>query len=174
MSRLVISRLLLAVPVLFVVTMATFGLVFLVPGDPAATLAGESATPERIDELRTVLGLDRPVVEQYRDWLGGAVRGELGDSLFRNRPVAELIVERVPVTLALTGFAVLIAVLVAVPAGLVAGSPWQPDRSSDHAVHVVGRLAPQLLRGAPPGHRVLVAARLAAGIGVPQLEQQSH
>lgn len=135
MVRLILSRLLIAIPVLFVVTLATFGLTYLVPGDPAVTLAGPDSSPEQVDQLRTSLGLDQPIVTQYGDWIGGVLEGDMGDSLLRNRPVSELITERIPVSLSLTMFAVVIALLVAVPAGILAGA--HQGRPVDRAITVL-------------------------------------
>lgn len=78
MLRLIGQRLLAVLPLLLIATAITFGLIFLIPGDPAHRIAGESATPQQIEAVRVDLGLDQPVVVQYLDFLGGLARGDLG------------------------------------------------------------------------------------------------
>lgn len=102
MILVVFRRLLATVPLMILVSMIAFGLLFLVPGDPATTLAGENPAPGQIEEIRARLGLDDPIPIQYLQWAAGAVSGDLGDSLFSNAPVAELIAERMPATISLT------------------------------------------------------------------------
>lgn len=120
MLRFLTRRLLLMVPLLLIVSFMVFGLVLLVPGDPAITLAGDNATEEQIEEIREDLGLNDPVWEQYGRWAGGAIQGDLGVSLFSGRSVAKSIGERLPVTLSLATSALVIALLIAIPAGIVA------------------------------------------------------
>jgi peptide/nickel transport system permease protein len=115
--RLTGRRLLVAVPLLIIVSLAMFVMIRLVPGDPAATLAGDQATPEGIAEIREQLGLNEPIHEQYVHWVADAVRGDLGTSLFNNQPVATSIKDRLPPTLSLA----LVAASLALVAGLVAG-----------------------------------------------------
>jgi peptide/nickel transport system permease protein len=113
-------------------SVVVFSLVLIIPGDPAVTLAGENATPERVQEIRVALGLDRPVVEQYFDWLGGALQGDLGKSLTSSRRVSDVIADRLPISLTLAGSAILIGLLIGVPSGIVAAlnrNRW-PDRSA--------------------------------------------
>ncbi|GAA4556525.1 ABC transporter permease [Pseudonocardia xishanensis] len=107
--------------VLWLVSLLTFALLQLVPGDPAELVAGDSATPARVAEIRTQLGLDRPLVTQYLSWLGGILHGDLGRSVFTGDPVADAILRAAPATLSITFVALLIAVVVGVPAGVVAG-----------------------------------------------------
>lgn len=120
MLRLVVRRLLAVIPLLVLVTFMAYGIVLLVPGDPAITIAGENATPEQVEATRERLGLNDPFVVQYGRWVGDAVQGDLGSSLFASRPVRQAIFERLPITLALTFSALLLAVVVAVPAGILA------------------------------------------------------
>ncbi|MFT3854097.1 MAG: ABC transporter permease [Ilumatobacteraceae bacterium] len=130
MLRLILRRLLIMIPVLFLVSVLVFSLVLLVPGDPASTLAGESATQEQIDATRVRLGLNDPVLVQYGRWVGGAVHGDLGKSLFTSQSVTEAIVQRMPVTLSLTAGAVVLSLLFGVPAGIFSAvfrRRW-PDR----------------------------------------------
>lgn len=113
-------RLLAAVPLLLFVTVVVNAMTVLVPGDPAVEIAGENATAEQVAETRERLGLDQPWYERYVDWLGAALRGDLGASVFSGDEVALLLLERMPVTLALTLSALGFAVLVGVPAGVAA------------------------------------------------------
>ncbi|MGI5132916.1 ABC transporter permease [Pseudonocardia sp. CA-107938] len=107
--------------VLWLVSLLTFSLLQLVPGDPAELVAGDNATPERVQEIRTQLGLDRPLVSQYLSWFGGVLHGDLGSSVFTGHPVTEAILRAAPATLSITFVALVIAVGVGVPAGIVAG-----------------------------------------------------
>lgn len=122
MQRLLVRRLLLMVPIIVLVSFMVFGLVLLIPGDPAIALAGENATEERVEAIRENLGLNDPILEQYARWAGGAIQGDLGQSLFSGQSVTESIAERIPVTMSLAGMALLIALLIAVPAGIVAAT----------------------------------------------------
>ena len=106
--------------VMWLVSLLTFSLLKMLPGDAAEVIAGEYATPEQVEQVRQDLGLDRPFVEQYLTWLWGVVRGDLGTSLHSGRPVVDLIAEAAPATLSLTALATLIAVLIGVGSGLVA------------------------------------------------------
>lgn len=120
MLELVVRRLLGALPLLFVVSIIVFLLMELVPGDPALTLAGEEATPEQLAAIRDRLGLDRPVHERYGTWVAGAAKGDLGTSLFSSLRVTDAILPRIPVTLSLTFGAVVVSMLLGVPAGVIA------------------------------------------------------
>src|SRR5690606_13633763 len=110
----------LLVPVLFLVSVLIWAFVYFVPGDPALTLAGEYATAEQVEVLRERLGLDDPIIDQYARSVGGALHGDLGESLFSGRCVTSAIVERLPVTLSRPVGSLLIAVLIAIPAATVA------------------------------------------------------
>ena len=95
MLTFILRRIVALIPLLFIVSVIVFGLVLLVPGDAATRLAGgEDASPQKIEEVRQELGLDRPFVTQYVDWLEGAVQLDFGDSLYSQRPVATEIWER--------------------------------------------------------------------------------
>ena len=127
----VLTRLGGGLVVLWLVSLLTFALLQLVPGDPAELVAGDSATPERVAEIRRQLGLDEPLVSQYFGWLGGIAHGDLGRSVFTGDPVTSAILRAAPATLSITLVALLIAVVVGVPAGVVAGlrrGSW-PDRA---------------------------------------------
>jgi peptide/nickel transport system permease protein len=115
-------RLLAALPVLIGVTFLVFAMLRLIPGDPAQILLfGSSPTPARVAELRTTLGLDRPFFLQYALYLGRVLTGDLGYSYVSNASVGSEIMQRVPYTLNLTGFAMLVALLVGIPTGMAAG-----------------------------------------------------
>ena len=120
MGEFVLRRLLAAIPVLLIVTLIAASIMQLVPGDPAAVIAGQGATDAEVAQVRTQLGLDRPFLVRLGEWYLGLVRGDLGYSLTLNRTVGQAILERVPVTLALSGIALLLTVVIGVPAGVLA------------------------------------------------------
>src|SRR5690606_13429096 len=107
-------------PVFFVMTMLTFFLASLVPGDAATTILGENATPERVAQLNEELGLNRPVFVQYVDWLGGVFRGDLGVSLYTGEAVVQTLSQRIVSTLSLAFFSPLVAAVIGVALGIVA------------------------------------------------------
>jgi peptide/nickel transport system permease protein len=123
MARSIGTKLLLLIPVVFLVSVATFMMTELLPGDPAVAILGENATPERIAVVREQLGLDKPIVERYIDWAGDALQGDLGRSLTSNQPVWEAFKERLPVTLQLAIMAQVFGLLFAIPFG--AWSAWR-------------------------------------------------
>jgi peptide/nickel transport system permease protein len=120
MTRYLARRLLLTIPVLIGVATLVFSLIHLVPGDPVQSMLGDGASPQDIAEMRTRLGLDRPLYVQYGAFLGGLVRGNLGTSLRTSQPVAAAIAERLPATFELAFAAMAVAVAVAIPLGIVA------------------------------------------------------
>lgn len=117
MTQYVLRRLLLMVPVAFLVTIIVFALVRLAPGDPVLVYAGEERDPESLQELRVIYGLDKPLPVQYVVWLQHAVQGDLGRSLRTRQPVREAIVERLPATLELGLAAITLSVSVALLVG---------------------------------------------------------
>ena len=121
--RIIGLRLLLAIPTLLIVSLGTFALVLLLPGEPARTLAGgDLATPEDIAQVREQLGLDDPFFVQYFRWLSDAVRFDFGTSLQTGRPVTETLLERMPPTLSIGLFAVFSSIVLGVIAGTIAGA----------------------------------------------------
>jgi|SRR5438105_4097955 len=120
MTNYLIKRLLLTIPVLLGVATLVFALIHFIPGDPAQVMLGESASQEDIAQLRVRLGLDRPLIVQYGAFLRGAVRGDLGRSLRNDQPVARQIVERMPATAELAFASMAVAVLFALPLGIIA------------------------------------------------------
>lgn len=129
MLRQVGLKLLQLVPVLFLVSVATFSITELLPGDPAIAILGENATPETIAALRQELRLDKPLVSRYLDWAADAARGDLGESIRSHQPVTEAFRERIPITLQLALSATIIGLLVAIPVG--AWSAYRAGRFSD-------------------------------------------
>jgi peptide/nickel transport system permease protein len=120
-ARMVIRRFGGGLLVLWLVSLLTFLMVQLIPGDPAEVIAGDNATVEDVNRIREQLGLNRPVVEQYVSWLGGVFHGDLGESLFTGRPVTTTILDAAPPTLALAITAIVLAVVIGVSAGTLAG-----------------------------------------------------
>lgn len=117
-----IRRLLTAIPVIVVVACGTFTLVYLIPGDPASTVAGEGATLERIAQVRSELGLDQPFLTQFTTWIAHAIVGNFGESMFYHVSVWGLIGDRAAVSISIVIVGWVFAVLIGVPAGLVAGT----------------------------------------------------
>jgi peptide/nickel transport system permease protein len=115
-----LKRFLTIVPVLVGVSLIVFGFIHLIPGDPAVTMLGERATPERVAEIRAQLGLDRPLYAQYVIYVGKIVRGDLGASILRGDPVLHDLAKRFPATVELALSAITVAVLIGVPMGIVA------------------------------------------------------
>ena len=132
MLSFIARRLLATLPVLGVVAVAIFMIVRLTPGDPAAVIGGNSATSEDLDRIRAQLGLTRPLAAQFLLWGEGLLRGDLGHSYFLNKPVVELIAQRMEPTLALAGGTLLLAVLLALPLGALAA--WRMGGWLDRAV----------------------------------------
>ena len=120
MLNYVLVRILSTVPVMMVVALFVFILLRLAPGDPAAVIAGDYATAEDVERIRAQLGLADPMLVQFFRWLGGLLQGDLGTSIFSNKPVTVLIAQRLEPTLLLTVTTILFSVLVAVPLGTIA------------------------------------------------------
>ena len=120
MLRYFIRRVLLAIPVLLGVATLVFSLIHLVPGDPAQAMLGDGAAPQDVEELRKSLGLDQPLFTQYVTFLRHAITGDLGKSFRTGQPVTTMIFERVPATAELALAAMLVAIVIAIPLGVVA------------------------------------------------------
>ena len=120
MLRFLARRLALTIPVLLGVATLVFALIHLIPGDPAQAMLGETAAEEDVAALRQRLGLDRPLLEQYGSFLSNAARGDLGTSLRTSEPVTRAIVDRLPATLELAAAAMLVAIGVSLPLGIIA------------------------------------------------------
>jgi len=122
--RYALQRGLTAVPVLLGVSVLVFSFIHLIPGDPAVTMLGERATPEKVAEVRVRLGLDRPLWEQYVRYVGRVVRGDLGVSIVRGDPVLTDLLRRFPATVELATAAIVVAVGLGIPVG-VASAVWR-------------------------------------------------
>lgn len=120
MLRYVIRRVLLAVPVLLGVATLVFSLIHLVPGDPAQAMLGDGAAPQDVTELRKSLGLDQPLFTQYVTFVRHAVTGDLGTSFRTGQPVTTMIAERIPATAELAVAAMVVAIVIAIPLGVLA------------------------------------------------------
>jgi peptide/nickel transport system permease protein len=132
MFKFLLHRLLATIPVLLVVAVVVFLLLRLTPGDPAAAIAGDIATTEQIEHIRESLGLNRPLVVQFGIWFGNALQGDLGESFFFRKSVAELIAQRLEPTVALALCTIVLAVAVAVPLGVLAA--WRHGGWLDRAL----------------------------------------
>lgn len=130
MTGYLLRRLLQAIPILFLVATLVFSLIHLIPGDPVEILLGDSAQEADVEAMRHRLGLDRPLGEQYVSFLGGLLRGDLGSSVTSGRPVTEVILEHYPATLELALAGMLVALLIALPLGVLAA--LERDRWVDH------------------------------------------
>jgi peptide/nickel transport system permease protein len=118
-GQYILRRIVHMIPVLLIVTLFVFSLLHLTPGDPAVTMLGQEATPESIAALRARLGLDDPLPVQYLRWVGSAAQGDLGRSIHSNQPVTEAVLERLPVTIQLSIMSMLIALIIAIPIGIL-------------------------------------------------------
>lgn len=132
-------RLAQAIPVLLIITVAAFSVIHLVPGDPARVMLGSRATDEAVQVLREQLGLDKPLVTQYLDFLKAAVRLDFGDSLFQRTAIGPIVAARAVHSLALVAYAVLISLVIAVPLALL--SAIRRNLLADHVVRMLTTLA---------------------------------
>ncbi len=129
MTRFLLGRIVSAIPTLLIVTIAVFAMVRMIPGDPAKLMLGDLARPEQIERLREAMGLNRPLYEQYVIWLSNILTGDFGRSITTNQDVLPLIFERFAVSASIVVFAVAIAALIAVPAGMLAA--WRQNSVTD-------------------------------------------
>jgi peptide/nickel transport system permease protein len=135
MPSLILKRLMMAIPSLIGVVIVTFLLTRAMPGDPAAYFAGPAATKEAIEQVRVKLGLDKPLIVQFGNYVGDLARGDLGNSLTTGQPVGTEIRKRLPASAELTLFGLIVAMLIAVPLGIVAAT--RPGSILDHTCRVV-------------------------------------
>ncbi len=135
MLQLIGRRLVQLIPTVLIVSMLIFSLQHLLPGDPALVMAGEERDPEVIEQIRQRYKLDQPVPVQYVYWLKGVLSGDLGESMRLKEPVSRLVAQKLPVTLQLATMAMVIAILIGVPAGVV--SAVKKDTAWDYAMNVV-------------------------------------
>ena len=164
MRQYALKRIALIIPTVLLVSIIVFTVMRLLPGDPALVILSEgdaSFTQEELDDLRKQLGTDRPIPVQYLEWIGGLVQGDLGTSIWRSgQPVTKLVGERIPRTLELAVLAILIAVVFAVPLGVI--SAIKPDSFIDYIARVVtlvGISIPTFFAG------LLVVLLLSRGFG---------
>lgn len=135
LTRYIVRRLLLLIPVLIGVSVLTFVLIRVLPGDPVLLIVPETATEADIQQARERFGLDRPLAAQYLAYLGDVLRGDLGRSITTNNPVAEQLMRRVPLTLELIVYAMGLALVIAVVGGIYAAR--RAGRPSDHTARVI-------------------------------------
>ena len=119
MLNFVLRRLVIAIPTIILISILVFTLQKLLPGDPVLAMAGEERDPEVLEYLRNKYRLNDPIFTQYLNWVGNAVVGDLGISLRTNQPVLELIMEKLPVTIQLAVMAILIALIIGIPTGIL-------------------------------------------------------
>jgi peptide/nickel transport system permease protein len=132
MLKYVIRRILATIPIMAIVAFVLFSLLYFVPGDPAVVIAGDQSSPADVDRIRESLGLNRPFLFRFGEWVWQILHGNLGTSVFSNLPVAAVIGERLEPTLSLMAATLLVAVSIAVPTGVVAA--WRANSFVDHAI----------------------------------------
>ncbi len=135
MFAIIAKRLVQLIPTVFIVSILIFGLQQLLPGDPALIMAGEEKDPEVIAQIRAQYRLDQPVVVQYVYWIKGVMVGDLGESMRLKQSVSELVGQKLPVTLQLASMAMVIAILIGVPAGII--SAVKKDTFWDYLVNII-------------------------------------
>lgn len=135
MFNFILRRAVASIPVMLVVAMVVFALLRLTPGDPAAIIAGDSATPDQLDQIRRMMGLDQPIYTQFFMWIGQLLSGDLGTSLLSGVPVADMIAQRMGPSIALSLSTITVAVLIAVPLGILAA--WRQGKTLDRLVMAV-------------------------------------
>ena len=132
MFAYIVRRILATIPVMAIVALFVFSLLYIAPGDPAAVIAGDQATPADVERIRQNLGLDRPFLVRFGEWVWRILRGDLGVSIFTNLPVSTMIAQRVQPTLSLMVLTLILAVTIAVPMGVLAA--WKQGTLLDRAV----------------------------------------
>ncbi|MFJ7979772.1 ABC transporter permease [Lysinibacillus xylanilyticus] len=116
----ILRRFILLITTILLVSIITFGVFQILPGDPVRTMLGTEADPTQIENLRSELGLNRPLYEQYTDWMKGLLTGELGNSIRFSMPVKDLLFDRLPVTMSLAGLTLVFVLLISLPLGMFA------------------------------------------------------
>ena len=127
-----IRRILTTIPVMLFVALFVFSLLYIAPGDPAAIIAGDQATPADIARIRVSLGLDRPFLVRFGDWLWHVLHGDLGTSIFTNLPVTHMIAQRLEPTISLMVLTLILSIVIAIPMGVVAA--WKQGSWIDRLV----------------------------------------
>ncbi len=128
-------RVISTIPVMLIVALFVFSLLYIAPGDPAAIIAGDQATAEDVERIRASLGLDRPFLVRFGDWLWHILHGDLGTSIFTNLPVTHMIAQRIEPTLSLMVLTLVLSLVLAIPMGVVAA--WKHGTWIDRAVMVM-------------------------------------
>jgi ABC-type dipeptide/oligopeptide/nickel transport system permease component len=153
MIKYIVRRILLAIPVLFGLSLILFAFIHLMPGDPAATILGQHARPDLVEALRQRLGLDRPIPVQYVEYLGQLLRGDLGYSLVNNQSVIDGFLQRFPATIELTVAALLVAAGLGIPLGrFAARRPQSAADATATVVSLVGISIPVFVLGLTLGY----------------------
>ena len=147
MLRMLLRRLALSIPLLFIVTILTFVVTGLTPGSAAATILGTSATAAKIAQLNRSLGLDQPIIVQYWHWLVNAAQGNLGVSTFTAEPVTTILASGLPVTLTLIAGAVIVAVVLGVPLGVLSARRAKSGGQVIDALSLIGFAVPNFFLG---------------------------
>ncbi|WID95918.1 ABC transporter permease [Bosea vestrisii] len=132
MLAFIIRRIITTIPVMAFVALFVFSLLYIAPGDPAAVIAGDQASPADVERIRQSLGLDRPYLVRFGEWFFRVLQGDLGTSIFTSLPVTQLIAQRIEPTLSLMVLTLILAVSIAVPLGVVAA--WKAGTWVDRAV----------------------------------------
>ncbi|ACA39787.1 ABC transporter permease [Lysinibacillus sp. fkY74-1] len=134
----ILRRIILLITTILLVSIITFGVFQILPGDPVRTMLGTEADPTQIENLRSELGLDRPLYEQYVDWMKGLLTGQLGDSIRFSMPVKDLLFDRLPVTMSLAGITLLIVLVISLPLGMFAAR--RQNKISDVSLSTVTQI----------------------------------
>lgn len=132
MLSYIFRRILSTLPVMGIVALFVFSLLYIAPGDPAAVIAGDQASPADVERIRQGLGLDRPFLIQFGSWVWNILHGDLGTSIFTNLPVSAMIAQRIEPTLSLMAITLVLTILVAVPLGVVAA--WKAGSWIDRTI----------------------------------------
>src|SRR6202522_2384008 len=132
MFAYVARRILTTIPVMLVVALFVFSLLYIAPGDPAAIIAGDQASPEDVERIRASLGLDRPFLVRFFEWLWHVMQGDLGTSIFTNLPVSHMIAQRIEPTVSLMTLTLILSLSTAIPMGVIAA--WKHGTWIDRAV----------------------------------------
>jgi peptide/nickel transport system permease protein len=130
-----VRRIMATIPVMLIVALCVFSLLYLAPGDPAAIIAGDQATPADVERIRASLGLDRPFLVRFGEWLWQILHGDLGTSIFTNLPVSHMIAQRIEPTTSLMLLTVVFSIVVAIPLGVLAA--WRHGSWIDRSVMVL-------------------------------------
>ena len=132
MGSYILRRVLITIPVMAIVALFVFSLLYIAPGDPAAVIAGDQASPADVERIRQSLGLDRPFLVQFGSWLWRILHFDLGTSIFTNLPVTSMIAQRIEPTLSLMALTLVLTIILAVPLGVVAA--WKAGSLIDRAI----------------------------------------